>query len=78
MFAMKSMDKLLRLKLDMVYRNLSVEEAQKLHSELQAPPLAAAAESAEPPAPQPAAPPAAKPKTAIKGKVVKTIKTGKK
>ncbi len=41
MFAMKSMDKLLHLKLDMVYRSLSVEEAQKLHSELQpAAPLA--------------------------------------
>ena len=33
MFAMKSMDKLLQLKLDMVYRNLSVEEAQKRYSE---------------------------------------------
>lgn len=33
MFAMKSMDKLLQLKLDMVYRNLSMEEAQKRFSE---------------------------------------------
>jgi len=41
MFAMKSMDKLLKLKLDMVYRNLSVEEAQKIYSE----------SNAEPPAP---------------------------
>jgi ribosomal protein L13E len=38
MFAMKNMDKLLKLKLDMVYRNLSVEEAQKLYSESNAEP----------------------------------------
>ena len=33
MFAVKNMDKL-RLKLDMVYRDLSMEEAQKRFSEL--------------------------------------------
>jgi hypothetical protein len=39
MFVEKSMDinsSLLKLKLDMVYRNLSTEEAQKLYSELTA------------------------------------------
>ena len=39
MFAEKSMDinsSLLKLKLDMVYRNLSTEEAQKVYSELTA------------------------------------------
>ena len=39
MFAEKSMDvnsSLLKLKLDMVYRNLSTEEAQKLYSDLTA------------------------------------------
>ncbi len=34
MFAMKSMDKLLQIKLDMVYRNLPKEEAQKRFMEL--------------------------------------------
>lgn len=35
MFAMKSMgDSLLKLKLDMVYRDLPVEEAQKRYAEL--------------------------------------------
>ena len=38
MFAMKSMDKLLQLKLDMVYRNLSMEEAQKRFSDSNAEP----------------------------------------
>lgn len=50
---------LLKLKLDMVYRNLSTEEAQKLYSELTA---------TVPPAP--AEP---KPKTIIKRKVVKAL-----
>jgi hypothetical protein len=39
MFAEKSMDvnsSLLKLKLDLVYRNLSTEEAQKVYSELTA------------------------------------------
>ena len=34
MFAMKNMDKLLQLKLDMVYRSLPKEEAQKRFTEL--------------------------------------------
>jgi hypothetical protein len=74
MFAMKNMDKHLRLKLDMVYRNLSTEEAQKRYDELTAPPPveeAPPAEAAEEPAPPP------KPKTKIKRSVVKTIKSGK-
>jgi hypothetical protein len=48
---------LLKLKLDMVYRNLSIEEAQKVYSELTAtlPPVVD------------------KPKTVIKRKVVKAL-----
>jgi hypothetical protein len=60
MFAGKNMDvnsSLLRLKLDMVYRNLSSEEAQTRYSELTA---------TVPPAPE-------KPKTVIKRKVVKAL-----
>jgi hypothetical protein len=60
MFVEKSMDvnsSLLKLKLDLVYRNLSTEEAQKLYSELTAT--------------APAAP--AKPKTVVKRKVVKAL-----
>lgn len=53
------MDGLLKLKLDMVYRSLSTEEAQKVYSELTAP--------AEPVAPAPA--PAPKPKTVVRKKV---------
>lgn len=61
MFAMKSMeDNLLRLKLDMVYRDLSMEEAQKRFSEL--------VPAAAPPPPAPAAE-APKPKR----KVVKAV-----
>jgi len=60
MFAEKSMDvnsSLLKLKLDMVYRNLSTEEAQKVYSELTAtlPPKVEA------------------PKTVVKRKVVKGL-----
>ena len=51
MFAMKSMeDNLLKLKLDMVYRDLSMEEAQKRFSELI--PAAAPAPAAEKPKPK--------------------------
>jgi hypothetical protein len=60
MFAEKSMDvvsSLLKLKLDLVYRNLSTEEAQKLYSELTA---------TVPPTPE-------KPKTVIKRKVMKGL-----
>ncbi len=49
---------LLKLKLDLVYRGLSTEEAQKLYSE-----LTTVAPSSEPP----------KPKTVIKRKVVKAL-----
>jgi hypothetical protein len=62
MFAEKNMDvasSLLKLKLDMVYRNHSTEEAQKRYSELTAT--------------VPEAPPAEKPKTIIKRKVVKAL-----
>lgn len=48
---------LLKLKLDLVYRNLSTEEAQKLYSELTA---------TAPPKPE-------KPKTIVKRKVVKGL-----
>jgi hypothetical protein len=51
MFAMKSMDKesaLLKLKLDLVYRDLAIEEAQKRFDELNV--VAPAAEAAEAPA----------------------------
>ncbi len=51
---------LLKLKLDLVYRNLSTEEAQKLYSELTA---------TVPPAPEP-------PKTRVKRKVVKAFVAG--
>lgn len=54
---MDASSRLLSLKLDLVYRNLSMEEAQKLYSELTAP----------------APPPPAKPKTVIKRKVVKGL-----
>lgn len=60
---------LLKLKLDMVYRNLSTEEAQKLYSEL----------TASKPAPEPAAvepvpeQPKPKPKTVLKRKVMKGL-----
>jgi hypothetical protein len=45
MFAVKNMDALLKLKLDMVYRDLSMEEAQKRFSEL----TSSASEPAEAP-----------------------------
>jgi hypothetical protein len=64
MFVEKSMDvpsTLLKLKLDMVYRNLSTEEAQKVYSEMAPKP------AEEPPAPKP------KPKTIVKRKVVKGL-----
>ena len=48
---------LLKLKLDLVYRGLSTEEAQKLYSELTA---------TVPPTPE-------KPKTIVKRKVVKAL-----
>lgn len=60
MFAEKNMDvnsSLLKLKLDLVYRNLSTEEAQKVYSEL-----------TETVPPQPP-----KPKTIVKRKVVKAL-----
>ena len=60
MFVEKSMDvnsSLLKLKLDMVYRNLSTEEAQKVYSELTAT----------------VPPPVEKPKTILKRKVVKAL-----
>ena len=67
MFAGKNMDGLLKLKLEMVYRNLSTEEAQKLYSEL----------TASKPAAEPAAPPTEepkpKPKTVVKRKVMKGL-----
>lgn len=55
------MDGLLKLKLDMVYRSLSTEEAQKVYSELTAP--------AAPVEPAPAPAPAPKPKTVVRKKV---------
>jgi hypothetical protein len=61
MFAEKSMDvnsNLLKLKLELVYRNLSTEEAQKVYSEL------TPAESAPQPTPK---------KTIVKRKVVKAL-----
>ena len=50
---------LLKLKLELVYRNLSTEEAQKLYSEVTAT--------------APEVPPAPKPKTVVKRKVVKGL-----
>lgn len=50
MFAMKSMGRnssLLRLKLDLVYRDLAIEEAQKRFDELNVPEPAPAPEAAE-------------------------------
>lgn len=74
MFAGKNMDvnsTLLKLKLDMVYRNLSTEEAQKLYSELTASkPAAEPAEAAVAPPPEQPKP---KPKTVVKRKVVKGL-----
>lgn len=64
MFAEKNMDvnsNLLKLKLDLVYRDLSTEEAQKLYSEL----------TATVPATVPATD--EKPKTVRKRKVVKAL-----
>ena len=52
---------LLKLKLDMVYRNLSTEEAQKLYSEVAPPPA------------EPAAAPPPKVKAVVKRKVVKGL-----
>jgi hypothetical protein len=60
MFAEKSMDvnsSLLKLKLDMVYRNLSTEEAQKVYSDLTAT----------------LPPKVEKPKPVVKRKVVKAL-----
>jgi hypothetical protein len=49
MFAMKSMgDSLLKLKLDMVYRDLPVEEAGKRYAELTTVPVPPAAEKPKP------------------------------
>jgi len=71
MFAMKSMDKesaLLKLKLDLVYRDLAIEEGQKRFDELNVvAPEAPAAEPAE------AAPPAVVVKTPPKKKVIKAL-----
>ncbi len=58
----------------MAYRNLSMEEAQKRFTELTVDPYADMP-ALEREAPSPA--PAPKPKTAIKRKVVKTIKSDK-
>lgn len=60
---------LLKLKLDMVYRNLSTEEAQKLYSELTAPKPVAEPAAVEPAPEQPKP----KPKTVVKRKVVKGL-----
>lgn len=65
MFAVKNMDGRLRLKMDMVYRGLPLEEAQKRYTELMNPPAEAAAPApilAPPPAPAPVA----KPKRTVK------------
>jgi hypothetical protein len=74
MFAMKSMDKesaLLKLKLDLVYRELAIEEAQKRFDELNV--VAPTAESAE----APAAPvPVVAVKAAPKKKVVRALVPG--
>lgn len=77
---MKSMDKesaLLKLKLDLVYRDLAIEEAQKRFDELNV--VAPAAESAEgPEGPEgPEAPvPVVAVKTAPKKKVVRALVPG--
>lgn len=64
MFAMKSMgDSLLKLKLDMVYRDLPLEEAQKRYEEIVTP--------AAPEAPAAVAAPAEKPKP--KRKTIKAL-----
>jgi hypothetical protein len=71
MFVEKSMDvnsSLLKLKLDLVYRNLSTEEAQKVYSELTVAP-------APPPPEEPAPEPKPK-KTVVKRKVVKALVAG--
>ena len=62
MFAVKNMDALLRLKLDMVYRGLPLEEAQKRYIEVTNPPAPAPAPAPLPPPP----PPVAKPKRTVK------------
>lgn len=46
-------DSLLKLKLDMVYRDLPLEEAQKRYAELMGPPAEPAPEPAEAPKPKP-------------------------
>lgn len=61
MFAVKNMDALLTLKLDMVYRSLSMEEAQKRFSEATQPtpvekPKLQVPTSAPAPAPAPSKP----------------------
>jgi hypothetical protein len=71
MFAMKSMDKesaLLKLKLDLVYRDLAIEEAQKRFDELNVVvPEAPAAEAVAAP------PPVVAVKAAPKKKVIKAL-----
>ena len=77
MFAMKSMDKesaLLKLKLDLVYRDLAIEEAQKRFDELNV--VAPAAESAEGPEGPEAPVPVVAVKTAPKKKVVRALVPG--
>ena len=63
-FAVKNMDNLLKLKLDMVYRDLDMETAQKRFSEATVAPPAPAA------APEPVAPTAP---TKVRRKVVKVL-----
>ena len=77
MFAMKSMDKesaLLKLKLDLVYRDLAIEEAQKRFDELNV--VAPAAESAEGPEGPEAPVTVVAVKTAPKKKVVRALVPG--
>lgn len=74
---MKSMDKesaLLKLKLDLVYRDLAIEEAQKRFDELNV--VAPAAESAEGPEGPEAPVPVVAVKTAPKKKVVRALVPG--
>lgn len=66
MFAVKNMDSLLRLKLDMVYRGLPLEEAQTRYTELTNPKPAEEPASAPAPAPAVVVGTAPKPKRVVK------------
>jgi len=67
MFAVKNMDALLKLKLDMVYRGLPLEEAEKRYAAITNPPAEESTAAAPTPAPVVVGKPKAK-------RVVKRVK----